>query len=117
MSLADYAFVYDDNIRMPPNLQTVTGFEWDEGNASKNQRHGVGRAETEQVFLNRPLLLLDDIAHSESEQRFHALGHTDAGRLLHITFTLRKQSTLIRVISARSMHWKERAIYARQQTA
>lgn len=41
----------------------------------------------------------------------HALGKTDEGRTLHITFTLRQSSQLIRVISARDMHRKERAIY------
>ena len=43
--------------------------------------------------------------------RFHALGHTDAGRLLHVTFTLRHNDTMIRVISARAMHRKERLRY------
>jgi hypothetical protein len=33
---------------------------------------------------------------------------TDAGRLLHISFTLRGNGKLIRVISARTMHRKER---------
>jgi uncharacterized DUF497 family protein len=68
-------------------------------------------AETEQVFFNSPLLLLEDIKHSISELRFHALGKTDHARLLHITFTLRQGRHKIRVISARDMHRKERAIY------
>ena len=38
----------------------------------------------------------------------HALGATDRGRLLYITFTLCVSATLIRVISARDMHRKER---------
>ncbi|MEO8118980.1 MAG: hypothetical protein ABI606_06625 [Rhodoferax sp.] len=41
----------------------------------------------------------------------HALGKTDEGRALHITLTLRSSGTLIRVISARDMRRKERAIY------
>ena len=60
---------------------------------------------------NQPLLLLEDGTHSQSEPRFHALGKTDTGRILHITFTLRQSSALVRVISARDMHRKERAIY------
>ncbi len=36
---------------------------------------------------------------------------TDEGRALHITFTVRQSASLIRVISARGMHRKERAIY------
>jgi uncharacterized DUF497 family protein len=41
----------------------------------------------------------------------HALGRTDAGRPLHISFTLRGGGNLIRVISARTMHRKERLRY------
>lgn len=93
------------------DLLNISGFNWDEGNARKNIRHGVSAAEAEQVFFNDPLLLLDDAKHSQSEIRFHALGKTDEGRLLHITFTLGQKHTLIRVISARDMHKKERAIY------
>lgn len=70
-------------------------------------------AEAEQVFFNVPLLLLEDVRHSQSEIRFHALGQSDARRFLHITFTLRQSGTLIRVISARDMHRKERQIYDR----
>jgi uncharacterized DUF497 family protein len=93
------------------DLAKVTGFDWDAGNARKNDKHDVSMAEAEQVFFNAPLLLLDDVAHNQRELRVHALGKTDEGRTLHITFTLRKASQLIRVISARDMHRKERAIY------
>jgi uncharacterized protein len=93
------------------DFNQITGFEWDEGNERKNEKHGVTMMETEQVFFNAPLLLLEDAAHSRNEVRFHALGVTDAARALHITFTLRESGQLIRVISARDMHRKERAIY------
>lgn len=92
-------------------LTKITGFNWDEGNTRKNEKHGVSMAEAEQIFFNAPLLLLEDVKHSDREQRFHALGKTDAGRLLHISFTLRHAGEKIRVISARDMHRKERAIY------
>ena len=93
------------------NLNQITGFDWDDGNARKNEKHGVSMAEAEQVFFNAPLLLLEDAAHSQNEPRIHALGKTDDERALHITFTLRQSGLLIRVISARDMHRKERAIY------
>lgn len=93
------------------DLNKITGFNWDDGNARKNEKHGVSMAEAEQVFFNAPLLLLEDGAHSQQEPRLHALGKTDVGRTLHITFTLRQTGSLIRVISARDMHRKERAIY------
>ncbi|MEI6804640.1 MAG: BrnT family toxin [Burkholderiales bacterium] len=93
------------------DLSKISGFDWDDGNARKNDEHGVSMAEAEQVFFNAPLLLLDDTAHSQQEYRLHALGKTDEGRKLHIALTLRQSNTLIRVISARDMHRKERAIY------
>ena len=68
-------------------------------------------AEAEQVFFNTPLLVLEDMRHSRRELRFHALGKTNKVRLLHMTFTLRHADEKIRVISARDMHRKERAIY------
>ena len=93
------------------DLARISGFEWDDGNTRKNDKHGVSTAEAEQVFFNEPLLLVDDTRHSRSEPRFHALGRTDEGRTLHITFTLRNAGESIRVISARDMHRKERTIY------
>ena len=90
----------------------ATGFNWDEGNSRKNaEKHGVCQSEAEQTFFNEPLLVLEDSKHSQKEARYHALGETDDARLLHITFTLRGSGTLIRVISARDMHRKERAFY------
>lgn len=90
----------------------IAGFEWDAGNARKSaDKHKVGQEEAEQAFFNRPLLLTADRRHSLKEARFNALGHTDGGCLLHITFTLRQDETIIRVISARDMNRKERLDY------
>ena len=89
----------------------INGFDWDEGNARKNEKHNVSMAEAEQVFFNEPLLVLEDSKHSNLEPRFHALGKSDDKRQLHITFTLRQAGEKIRIISARDMHKKERAIY------
>ena len=98
------------------DLSNIVGFDWDEGNSRKSQeRHDVSQAEAEQIFFNEPLLLLSDVKHSQKEVRYHALGTSEAGRLLHVTFTLRFDHTLIRVISARDMHWKEKKIYGQIQ--
>ena len=92
-------------------LTKIIGFDWDAGNARTNEQHGVSMAEAEQVFFNAPLIRVHDPKHSEQEPRIHALGHTDQARTLHITFTLRQDGEKIRIISARDMHRKERAIY------
>ena len=94
--------------------KSITGFDWDEGNKRKSlEKHNVSQFEAEQVFFNQPLLIVEDIKHSQQEIRFHALGKTDNLRLLHITFTLRSNDSLIRVISARDMHRKEKTVYGK----
>jgi len=86
------------------------GFQWDQGNIDKSLiKHDIENWECEQVFFNRPLLVLDDPKHSISEKRWAAFGKTDADRLLIVIFT--KRNTLIRVISAREMNKKERKFY------
>jgi uncharacterized DUF497 family protein len=95
---------------MTDDLAKCRGFQWDEGNAEKNWvKHQVSRGETEQVFFNRPLVVVAGERRAESTPRYYALGHTDAGRLLFIVFTIRDD--LIRVISARSMSRRERRVY------
>jgi hypothetical protein len=93
------------------DLDRIVGFEWDAGNRGKNLNHDVSDGEAEQVFFSHPLLILEDARHSGRESRYHALGLTLDGRRMHVTFTLRDAGCRIRVISARDMHRKERAIY------
>lgn len=91
-------------------LENCEGFNWDEANYNKNWlKHKVSKIECEQVFFNDPLIISDDVKHSESERRWFLLGRTDKDRKLFIVFTVRKN--LIRVISARSMNKKERELY------
>lgn len=93
------------------DLTNAEGFQWDDGNARKSRdKHAVSQSEAEQVFFN-DLLVVPDPRHSLAEARYHALGRTDNGRMLHVTFTLRDDGRLIRVISARAMHRKERTRY------
>jgi|SRR5579863_1499505 len=94
------------------DLEQIVGFDWDDGNSRKSaDKHDVSQAEAESVFFSDPLIVLEDPKHSKEEQRFHALGRTIRGRGLHVTFTLRENGTLIRVISARDMNRKERQLY------
>ena len=101
---------------VPEVFPDIVGFQWDEGNSQKNWRgHHVTQAETEQVFLNRPLLIADDPKHSVREERQFALGRTDAGRRLIVVFTVR--GSLLRVISARPMSQRERRAYAEAEAS
>jgi hypothetical protein len=91
-------------------LNACDGFEWDEGNSTKNWiKHKAIWHEIEEVFFNTPLLIKADDKHSHTETRYWALGKTNAQRRLFITFTLRGNK--IRVISARDQNKKERSVY------
>ncbi|MBW2596759.1 MAG: BrnT family toxin [Deltaproteobacteria bacterium] len=91
-------------------FEQFSGFQWDRWNIDKNLiKHNVENWECEQVFFNRPLLVLDDPKHSVSEKRWAAFGKTDADRFLVVIFT--KRNNLIRIISARDMNKKERKFY------
>jgi len=97
-------------VEIPQELASCTGFQWDAGNIDKNwERHEVSPSECEQLFFQRPLLVAPDLAHSQDESRYAALGRTATGRRLTIVFTIR--GTLIRVVSARAMSRRERRLY------
>ena len=85
-----------------------SGIQWDKGNRTKCQKHGVTIAEIEHIFQNDPGIA-PDLAHSHAEVRFFAIGKTKEERSVFIVFTVRE--TEIRPISARYMHEKEVSRY------
>ncbi len=87
----------------------LTGFDWDHGDWRKSEeKHGVAASEAEEVLLGDPIVRVDPL-HSDDEQRFVALGRTEAGRRLFLSFTIRRNR--VRVISARPMSRREREAY------
>ena len=84
-------------------------FEWDSGNLDKNfKKHGIENRESEEVFLNNPLIS-EDKEHSKTEKRYQCLGITDKNKKLFVSFTIRNDQ--IRIISVRNMDKKEKKIY------
>jgi uncharacterized DUF497 family protein len=90
----------------------VAGFEWDQANRDKCQKHGVSVEAIEAAF-QKPIAVVPDPNHSAAEERFKAIGVTDEGRYVLIVFALRSRDgqTFIRPISARYMHRKEVRYY------
>jgi uncharacterized protein len=87
----------------------LLGFEWDAANWRKSElKHGVAIVEAEEDLLNDPVCEVD-ARHSGSEQRYVALGTTNEGRRLFVAFTVRRN--WVRIISARPMSRRERAIH------
>ena len=86
----------------------VSGFQWNDGNREKCQKHGVSIQAIESIF-SRPVAILPDETHSGEELRYRAIGITPEGRYVFLVFTLRhdEDNLFIRPISARYMHQKE----------
>lgn len=86
-------------------------FEWDDQNIHKNwEKHKVKYTESEEVFLNNPVIVeIDKSKILYHEDRKIAYGVTDENRLVFIAFTTRNNK--IRVISSRDMSRKERKFY------
>lgn len=90
----------------------ASGFDWDDSNQAKCQKHGVSVAEIEALFVGGSRVAPDP-SHSADEDRLIAIGRTDAGRPLFVAFTVRTKDgrRLIRPVTARYMHAKEIAAY------
>jgi len=96
-------------------VRGLRGFDWDSVNWRKSElKHGVAAAEAQEVLLNDPLCQVDT-RHSDVEHRYVALGVTNEGRRLFVSFTVRQGR--VRIISARPMSRKERAIHEETQKA
>ena len=85
-------------------------FEYSEAKAERNkEKHGVGFREAVTVFDDPLSELFDDLEHFDQEERLILIGHSDAGRLLVVSFTERADAT--RIISARQVTKREEKEY------
>ena len=92
------------------------GFDWDDGNPSKGEKHGLIRASIEWARKG-DFTLFDDPHDADIEERFRAIDKDESGRHVFIVFSIRHSGDkrLIRPISARYMHRKEIESYERQK--
>ena len=98
------------NICTVIDLSKITGFEWNKGNIDKSyQKHGISIKEAEEAFLDKYVVLQEDIKHSEKEKRFIAISKTSQNKTLFSIFTIRDNK--IRIISTRKANKKERRLY------
>ena len=91
------------------------GFEWDDANTEKCQKHGVSIAGIEGLFAGTVAIVPTEPG-SDLAGRSVAIGRTRTGRTLFVVFTLRPRgnAVLIRPISARFMHDKEVQSYEKE---
>lgn len=87
-------------------------FEWDPGKAAANEaKHGITFGEAADVFIDPLVQIRPDDDHSSNEARFAAMGMSQFGRLLIVTYT--ERGNHIRIISARKPTRREVAEYER----
>ncbi len=85
-------------------------FEWDSRKAASNRaKHGISFEEAGTVFADPLGRIIEDPRHSEGEQRYVLLGHSQEQRLVAVMFTERDEA--IRIISARLATQQERRNY------
>ncbi|MCL1923322.1 MAG: BrnT family toxin [Propionibacteriaceae bacterium] len=90
----------------------VLGFEWDPNKNEDNQiKHKVGFEEASTVFFDSNALVIDDPNHSLHEKRFVIVGLLGLMRVLVVVHCLRKEGSVIRVISHRKAVPSERKKY------
>lgn len=94
-------------------------FEWDPNKAVANRRkHGISFEQASTVFRDRLMLSIPDEEHSEQEERWVTLGHSEDGRLLVVIHTyqeVHEQEAVIRIISVREATKPERQHYERER--
>ena len=65
----------------------TSGFDWDKQNAGHIAKHKIRPEEVEEVLLNSPTPVTEEIHNGE--ERFLDIGHTQAGKVLWVWWTLR----------------------------
>ncbi len=97
-------------------VMRFAGFDWDDGNIAKCQKHGVSIEEIEVLFSSDEFAVFEDDLHSVDEHRFRVIGRKPGGRFIFLGFTIRMLGgeNFIRVFTARYMHKKEINNYAQK---
>ena len=89
-------------------MNKESNFEWDDNKDQENQeKHDVPFSLAQLVFLDKSRVIMEDLSHSKTEQRFYCLGKVADG-ILTVRFTYRNNA--IRIIGAG--YWRKgRKIY------
>jgi uncharacterized DUF497 family protein len=89
----------------------MTRFEWDAEKERINQeKHNVGFRLARYAFADPQRVIVEDVAHSEDEDRFFCMGRVGDG-ILTVRFTYRRSA--IRIIGAG--YWRKgKQLYEKQ---
>ncbi len=86
-------------------------FEWDDKkDAANRDKHGVSFSLAQMAFADPKRVILEDLEHSQDEQRYYCLGEVAEG-IMTVRFTSREN--VIRIFGAG--YWRKgRNIYERE---
>ncbi|MBC8122465.1 MAG: BrnT family toxin [Gemmatimonadaceae bacterium] len=73
------------------------------------RNHGISFEEASTVWANPFVRDLDDLYHSQQEDRYRLIGYSDTATLLSVFYTHRGDN--VRIISAREATANERRFY------
>ena len=94
----------------------LISFEWDDRkNLTNQQKHKVSFEEAQSVFFDEYAIEYDDPDHSEAEDRYLMLGLSYQVRVLVVSYALKEDASIIRIISARKATKKEQKTYTGEQ--
>ena len=89
----------------------MIAFEWDPEKARANvQKHGVAFEEARSCFYDPRQIAFYDPDHSNDEDRELLIAHSNQGRVLLVSYTIR--TDVVRIISARKATKSEEVRYA-----
>lgn len=84
-------------------------FRWDPKKAKTNlDKHGVSFDEASSVFYDPFAKLGHDPDHSDKEDRYILIGHSQKNNLLFVVHVSKENESTIRIISARKATKKEK---------
>jgi len=87
-------------------------FDWDsKKNLINIEKHGVSFKMAASSFFDPKAVSIDDIAHSQDEDRFILIGVNKYDKLLTVCHCYREDENVIRIISARKPNQIEQEIY------
>jgi uncharacterized DUF497 family protein len=79
-------------------MTSKSHFEWDKTKNQENQKkHGISFEVAQYAFFDEKRIILEDLAHSESEKRYYCIGKVDKG-IVTVRFTYRRN--VIRIFGA-----------------
>ncbi|RPJ75895.1 MAG: BrnT family toxin [Alphaproteobacteria bacterium] len=90
-------------------MYDVFTFEWDNVKSQQNiKKHNVSFEEAMSVFYDELAKLSNDPDHSQIEDRFILIGHSQKKRLVFVSHVYKEKFEIIRIISAREATRREK---------